>query len=342
MSEATATTWTRAEIRERLAVSAVAFPGPGALSPADIRRVRAAGFRKMEIRFSPSRADYHDPARLAALADACREEGVAVVSIHGPDLKFDAQDEARRRHAVAETVLAARGAQQFGARVLVAHFGTGDRSRRSVCEVLEQTANIPVRITVETGDIAEVAALVRDIDCDRLGMTVDIGHARDADRLNPFTKPGGAAAALAPCGEKLFHVHLHDIALVDHLPPFHGYIRWDELFVALKAAGYAGEFLFEVQGRPAQVARSVPAAMLRDALREGPMPAVTGALGMSLFDILFGRPPKTEDPCQAKLQRLLRSAIVQLLRNTTRATTGEVLKAVAAFPDDFVARYHSP
>ena len=93
--------------------------------------------------------------------------------------------------------------------------------------------------------------MVDEIGSDRFGMTVDIGHLRDRDGINPFVKREKARQTLAQCGDRVFHVHLHDSIPVkekpDHRPPLYegGMIEWGEVFAALKDIGYKGALIFE-------------------------------------------------------------------------------------------------
>jgi len=85
----------------------------------------------------------------------------------------------------------------------------------------------------------------------RFGLTVDIGHIRDAEGVNPLIKQGRAGEVFAQGGRRVWHLHLHDTFNLktrpDHRPPMHpdGIIEWGEVFAAIKAINYRGVFLFE-------------------------------------------------------------------------------------------------
>jgi sugar phosphate isomerase/epimerase len=93
--------------------------------------------------------------------------------------------------------------------------------------------------------------IVDAINSDRFGMIIDIGHARDADGINPFIKHTVARKTLAQCGHRVKHVHLHETFDLtkkpDHRPPLHknGLIEWGEVFAALKDINYTSDFVFE-------------------------------------------------------------------------------------------------
>jgi sugar phosphate isomerase/epimerase len=101
------------------------------------------------------------------------------------------------------------------------------------------------------GGLRPYAAFVDKIGAKRFGMTVDIGHIRDADGVNPLVKRGRASEVFAQGGRRVWHLHLHETfglkTKPDHRPPMHrdGIIEWDEVFTALKAIDYRGVFLFE-------------------------------------------------------------------------------------------------
>ena len=146
-----------------------------------------------------------------------------------------------------------RFAERIGAGIVVAHLGTNDQSRKTVTEMLDKTKDMRIRLTVENmrGGLKPYAAFVDKIDADRFGMTVDIGHIRDTDGINPMVKKGRAGDVLAHGGKRIWHLHLHDTfdlkTKPDHRAPMHpdGIIEWGEVFTALKAIDYRGIFLFE-------------------------------------------------------------------------------------------------
>ncbi|HUT95549.1 MAG TPA: TIM barrel protein [Thermoguttaceae bacterium] len=101
------------------------------------------------------------------------------------------------------------------------------------------------------GGLKPYADFVDRIGSDRFGLTVDIGHARDPDGVNPFVKKGRAVEVLSLGGPRIRHLHLHDTFSLptkpDHRAPLHpdGIVRWDDVFAGLKAIDYRGVFLFE-------------------------------------------------------------------------------------------------
>jgi len=246
--------WTARQIRERLGFSTDALPGDERLGSRGIAMIREAGIERMEIcgLHEPTHYDYHDKAQICEITKACRAYGVSLVSVHAPGLPYNCPYEDVRRAVVKEAVCAARVAEEMGAGVFVAHFGVDQWGRKTVCEILEQLDDGKIRLTVENtpgnGDLREFAAAVDSVGSERFGMTVDIGHPRDEDGVNPFIKHERARETMRLCGARLLHLHLHDFADTDHYPPFDGNIQWLEIMQALREMNYGGEFMFEVGG----------------------------------------------------------------------------------------------
>lgn len=188
---------------------------------------------------NPETFDFRDRAQVSEVLQECQRQQVAVVSIHGNlQRKYDDPDDARRRAAAAQLLGEIRFAEQAGAAIVVAHFGTNDQARKTVTELLDQTQDLRVRLTVENmrGGLIPYAAFVDKIGSARFGLTVDIGHARDADGINPFVKQGRASGVLAEGGRRIWHLHLHETFRLktkpDHRAPMHpdGIIEWGEVF----------------------------------------------------------------------------------------------------------------
>ena len=243
--------WTAEEIEARLGASTVAFrapPYPRPIGAPEIAAMREAGITRIEVTGirSPRGFDFADRAQLAEVQAACRNEGVEVVSVHGPNRPYASVDEDQRREAVRGAVAAIRVAEELGAGVIVFHFGTDERAERSVVDVLEQTEGSTIRLAVENGkDLREFADIVDRVGSDRFGMIVDVGHTRDADGLNPLTRPEAARKTMAFCGDRLIHLHLHDFRETDHLAPMDGDLQWAEIFEAFRDIDYQGLFMFE-------------------------------------------------------------------------------------------------
>ena len=257
--------WTEEEIEERLGISMCAFPALPPHGAREVAAIREAGISRIEIDGlsgcntpTPS-FDFCDRAQRDEILAECRKQGVAITSVHAPGSPapgyggdspvYDTEDADQRQEAVRQAIVYARLAEEMGASILVAHFGVNERSERTVTEVLEQLTDSSLKLTVENvpnvPDLRDYVALVDRVGSEQFGMTVDIGHARDIEGVNPFTKREVARRTMAQCGKRLFHLHLHDFTDGDHIAPFLGRIEWEEVFGAFADTAYAGSYMFE-------------------------------------------------------------------------------------------------
>jgi len=245
--------YTALEIAARLGISMAVYQKER-LGARHIAAIRAAGISRIELLMMPQTFDLHDRAQVSEVLRECRRQKVTIVSVHGNlQRKYNDPDDEKRRAAATHLLDEIRFAEQAGAGILVAHFGTNDQSRKTVTELLEKTRDLRIRLTVENmrGSLRPYAAFVDKIGSKRFGLTVDIGHIRDAEGVNPLIKQGRAGEVFAQGGRRVWHLHLHDTFNLktrpDHRPPMHpdGIIEWGEVFAAIKAINYRGVFLFE-------------------------------------------------------------------------------------------------
>ena len=210
---------------------------------------RQSGLERIEINSLryPKRFDYRNRSQVSEIIRECTEQKVSVVSMHGPDvLPYNSKDENVRKAAVKEAIEAARVAEEMGAGVMVCHFGTDDRSEKTVTEILVKLGNSSLKLADENGlDLREYIDFVDKVSSDRLGMVVDIGHTKDPEGINPFVMKERAYRTMAQCGSRLIHVHLHDFIETDHFAPIGGRIQWGEVFTAFRDIHYQGLFMFE-------------------------------------------------------------------------------------------------
>ncbi len=245
--------YTAKEISARLGISMAVYQKER-LGARHIAAVRAAGISHIGLTMIPERIDIHNRTQISEILAECERQKVRIVSIHGNlQRRYNHPDEEQRLAAAAHLLDEIRFAERVGAGILVAHFGTNDQSRKTVTELLDKTRDMRIRLTVENmrGGLKPYAAFVDKIGSDRFGMTVDIGHIRDTDGVNPMVKKGRAGNVLAQGGRRIWHLHLHDTfdlkTKPDHRAPMHpdGIIEWGEVFAAIKAIDYRGIFLFE-------------------------------------------------------------------------------------------------
>jgi sugar phosphate isomerase/epimerase len=250
---ATGLPYTAAEIAGRLGISMAVFQKER-LCARHVAAIRELGIQRIELLMAPTTFDFQDRQQVKEILVECQKSDVSVVSVHGNlQRKYNDPVEEKRRTAAAALLDEIRFAEEAGAGILVAHFGTDDQARKTVADLLDRTRDLRIRLTVENmgGGLKPYADFVDQIASDRFGLTVDIGHTRDADGVNPFVKPGRAADVLSLGGRRVWHLHLHETfnlpTKADHRAPLHpdGIIRWDEVFAGLRAVDYRGVFLFE-------------------------------------------------------------------------------------------------
>jgi sugar phosphate isomerase/epimerase len=243
--------WTTDRIRAKLGTSTIIFPPEERLGRDHIVRVADAGISCIEVGAFNGLEHYnhHDEAQVDEIAQACRDLGVGIASVHCPLVAYDNPDEEVRRHTSRESIIAARAAERMGADIFVCHFHNQPPAETTCREMLDELADCKVRIATENGiNLTPYTEFVDAFATERLGITIDIGHTREPaeDWLNPFTAPGRAKAIVDLCGQRLIHMHIHDYHNnEDHRPPFEGEIQWADLFEALDGIGYNGALMFE-------------------------------------------------------------------------------------------------
>lgn len=243
---------TAEEMGTRLGISTAVYQKIR-LGARQIAEIRQAGITRIEISSIPRSFDYHNRLQVAEILEECRKQGVTVVAVHGQiKLPYRSEGKKERKIVMRESLAAIRFAEEADASIFVAHFGSTEHSKKMVTELLDRTDGYYIKLTTENmGALRGYMTVVDDIGSDRFGMTVDIGHPRDSDGINPFVKKEKARQALAKCGNRVFHVHLHETFDLkqkpDHRPPLHedGIIEWGEVFAALRDIDYRGELLFE-------------------------------------------------------------------------------------------------
>lgn len=246
--------WTNAQLTKRLAISTAIFQ-KFKLCAQHIAKISEAGIPKIELSVITNCLDYHNRAQVDELKRACKTHHIQVASVHGPfKLPYNTEDEDVRKQVAEESYRAIQFAASMGASVYVAHFGFKDHARKTVTELLNRTQDLNIILTTENQTnqpFEPYMKIVDDINDDRFGMIIDIGHARDEDGVNPFVKHDVARSYLAKCGNRVKHVHLHETFDLDkkpdHRPPMHknGIIEWGEVFAALHDINYTSDFIFE-------------------------------------------------------------------------------------------------
>lgn len=117
-----------------------------------------------------------------------------------------------------------------------------------------------LKIAVETGfppDPDDFVRLIHDIDRPNVGATLDVGHSAVATTRHLAGTSEGVAQAnenvlrvIRGLGEKLFHVHLHDVNYEDwhdHREPGTGILDMPQIVAALDEIGYTGLIELELE-----------------------------------------------------------------------------------------------
>ncbi len=231
--------------------------------------IAAHGFEAVELFATRTHFDYHDEHLLTELEGHLADAGLRVHSVHAPitdglrngewgaAYSVATGDDAARRAAVEETVLAVRAANRLGARFVVLHLGVPaslkvdprdnrmDAAIRSVEEIHAVAEPFGVRLALEVipnplADAAGLVALLEDrLDLPGLGICLDTGHA---------LLLGDVADAVESASGHLVTTHLHDNdgKADDHLVPFDGAIDWPAVLMAFQKVGYDGVWMFEL------------------------------------------------------------------------------------------------
>jgi len=135
---------------------------------------------------------------------------------------------------------------------------------KTLRELGDYAAQYNVRLTVETmmpRSIDEFVGLLFDVDHDNVGANVDVGHLVGCSDINVPADQRNTDDArqtyndtllrlVDALGEKLYHVHLHDIRANDwrdHRAAGRGGIDFPRLFTKLKQIGYPHLPTFELE-----------------------------------------------------------------------------------------------
>ena len=243
--------------------------------------VAAHGFEAVEVYATRTHFDYHDPRAAVALAEWLDDTRLGLNSVHAPTtvgfvqgrwgetLSIAAADEARRQHAVAETIAALRLASVVPFRSLVVHIGVptvdpagnsraaAERSLAAIGEAA-QAVGVTVAIELIPNPLSLAARLVQwledDLELPPMGVCLDVGHAN---------LTGDAMEAIETCSGHIVTTHLHDNRgkRDEHLVPGEGAIDWEGVLMAFQKVGYEGAWIFEL------APSAEPAAVLARAAR---------------------------------------------------------------------------
>ena len=131
-------------------------------------------------------------------------------------------------------------------------------------DLADHAARWDVKVAIETmfpPSIDEFAGLIDEVDHPCLGANVDVGHIRGCTDLNVSPEARGTSESearymecllqlLDRLGDKLYHVHLHDVRhsdWQDHRAPGRGFLDFDAILTKLASMGYPHLLTFELE-----------------------------------------------------------------------------------------------
>ncbi len=153
-------------------------------------------------------------------------------------------------------------------------------------ELGDHAAKYNLRLGIETGapnTVQEYLALIRDIDHDFVGGTVDTGHTRayrqdikidDSERATPKGARRYNEVLMQKVeglGPKLFHFHVDDVRPADwreHRTLGSGLVDWPRLLGYLSGTGYTGTFAIELEESPPVAALQQSWKFYEECIRE--------------------------------------------------------------------------
>ncbi len=131
----------------------------------------------------------------------------------------------------------------------------------------DRARDLGFRLAIETGypqSVREFVRLIREIDHEHVGATIDVGHQKDYAELTAVVTseqrgtPKGIRAyndithrIIDELGSKVFHMHVHDIepeTWSEHKPLVHGFVDYPRLVAKLREIDYQGLLVFEIGG----------------------------------------------------------------------------------------------
>lgn len=223
--------------------------------------VREAGFRAIELNLYHGRDhfDWEDSSAVRTLRDVADDLGILVWSMHTPDLGSIAAPDAGERQCQTDVLWKCMElADQLGAKAIVSHAlllapfeddpdGCEERIAAFLTDFAGEAEANPAQIAFENGfqntEPSAVSILLRLDSVSRAayGFALDSGHANIAGDLTDIEEH---------IRDHLVSLHLNDNhgrGEDQHLPPGEGMSDWPAVEKFLRASGYRGVMMYEVQ-----------------------------------------------------------------------------------------------
>lgn len=231
------------------------------LTPELLGQISEAEFAGLEIFCTRSHFEYSTKAEIQAMASALEQNGLQLVSLHGPTsrdmsamresgtpLSICEVERVRRIEAMDELKRVIDVADDLPYTRLILHMGgareTADPRKRdaafsSLEHLILHAHHAGVTICVENtmsemGDPGYLRAFVDETRLSGLRFNFDIGHAN----LSDLPEEERLEKSFAPLSDLVSSVHLHDNRgeKDEHIPPYEGTIDWPAAIKVLKAA----------------------------------------------------------------------------------------------------------
>jgi len=209
---------------------------------------------------------YLEPAKIEAIRALGRKKGIEYLTAHLPmyDKVYprkqprglfspSSEDASVRSKWRMEAGAAARAAAGIGVKHMTLHtdlkFPSPDPraeiARKSLSEFIAEDLPEGAVLSVENdvGGIEQIEGLlglISGLDPDRIGITLDLGHALAG---------GDVLGAIRAARSRLKVIHAHDNSgkSDDHLPPLHGVMPWKAVFGTLAEIDFNGPLVWEIR-----------------------------------------------------------------------------------------------
>lgn len=166
-----------------------------------------------------------------------RLAGFALREVHAPFAIVLAGESPEEGVRQLEPVLAFAG--EIGAQVVTVHADLGEAGEgwKEAMDTLNASAgekglDVGLEITAGFG-------VVRDWELPHVGVTLDVGHMYGMEEGRFLKVYGSIGEVVRQVGDKLVHLHLHDVGSLDHVEIGTGCVDFRDLIAALAETGYA-------------------------------------------------------------------------------------------------------
>jgi sugar phosphate isomerase/epimerase len=212
-------------------------------------------------------------------------KGFRYVTAHLPytDLHWLSRFEPTAEFSTKQVDIALEAAAYYECKVAVIHpeVANGQTMEQSWPELVrrirrwgDRAQKAGIRLALETGyprSVRDYLRLIREIDHDSVGSTLDVGHQAHYEELVANVKPEERGtpkgirayndtihAIIDGLGPKLFHFHIHDIepqTWAEHKPLIYGFVDYPRLLAKLKRVNYRGLLIFEIGGPASEMSK---------------------------------------------------------------------------------------